>query len=245
VIVIPERVVFLKVPKAASTTIANLFFEKYKVAQNTTLTTDVATAVQCFSRLEQLADRLPVLNGNWFFNRASAFGWHSSFQDLSGLFGAQLEDYHWVASIRHPVPRLFSIFSYQVAKKRISAALCASDFERFCQAVFRGDNGLTVQQRIHAWPQSRWLPKEGHVARLSLVRQTQVAEDIRRLGATIPGFAHANLGQINCSFSGSLAPYIDNSLANRIMDHYRQDMERFQFDDWETTEPARFSPQLH
>lgn len=244
-IIIPERVVFLKVPKAASTTIASLFYEKYNVAENTTLTADIATAVQFFFTLDHVGSRLPVLNGNWFFNRSSAFGWHSSFKDLSGAFGDQLEDYHWVASIRHPVPRLFSIFSYQIAKNRISATLCAADFERFCQAVFSSDTGLTAQQRIHTWPQSIWLPKEGQVGRLSLVRQSHLAADIRRLGTTIPSFSQANLGHINRSFSGSIEPYINNSLANRIMDHYRQDMERFQLDGWETTEPTRFSAQLH
>ena len=147
-IVIPEKVAFIKVPKAASTTIARLFWDNYKVEQFSHLKPDVAAQIRYFMTLDKVGPQIPVLNGNWFYNRSGAFGWHTAYAELQHLFGEQLADFHWVASVRHPVARMFSAFSFQIAKKRIEASLCSEDFERFCDRVFSGGAGLTHQQRI-------------------------------------------------------------------------------------------------
>ena len=157
-IVVPEKVVFVKVPRTASSTIADLFWSKYGMARQLKQDQNAATAMQYFLPLYQLATKMPLINGNWFFNRAGAFGWHASHKDLVHIFGAQLDDYHWVTSVRHPVHRLFSVFSFQVSKGRIAAKLTPEEFERFCHRVFTQDAQLTVQQAIHTWPQTHWLP---------------------------------------------------------------------------------------
>jgi len=79
--------------------------------------------VRHFYTLDQVADKIPILNGNWFFNRSIAFGWHTGFHDLSHVFGDQLVDFHWVVSLRHPVERLLSAFSVQIDKERLDAQL--------------------------------------------------------------------------------------------------------------------------
>ena len=226
-IVIPEKVVFIKVPKAASTTIARLFWDHYKVEQFAHLKPDVAAQIRYFMSLDKVGPQIPVLNGNWFYNRSGAFGWHTAYADLKHLFGDQLAGFHWVASVRHPVARLFSAFSFQIAKKRIDASLCSGDFERFCDEVFSGGARLTHQQRIHTWSQSRWLPSEGEDVDVSIIRQEQLAEDIGRLAHRVPSFAASNLGHVGKSFDGAWREYVSPQLEGRIADHYADDMNRF------------------
>ena len=225
-IVIPEKVVYIKVPKAASTTIARLFWERHGVQQFATLSQDVATTVRHFVSLDQVGDRIPVLNGNWFYNRSGAFGWHAGYRDLVHVFGDELADFHWVASVRHPVSRLFSVFSFQVARERIDASLCARDFESFCERVFSDGAGLTPQQRIHTWPQVSWLPQPHQVPELSIVRQEQLGADLNRLAGRVPSFSNTGLGAVNKSFDGDCSRYISPALSSRIEAHYSQDMER-------------------
>ena len=226
-IVIPEKVVFIKVPKAASTTIARLFWDHYKVEQFATMKPDVAAQIRYFMSLERVGTQIPVLNGNWFYNRSVAFGWHTAYADLKHLFGKQLADFHWVASVRHPVARLFSAFSFQIAKKRIDASLCSGDFERFCDEVFSGGGRLTHQQRIHTWSQSRWLPDVGEDVDLSIIRQERIAEDVERLAHRIPSFTASNLGHAGKSFHGGWRDFVSPQLEARIVDHYADDMNRF------------------
>jgi hypothetical protein len=226
-IVIPEKVVFIKVPKAASTTIARLFWDKYGVEQFAHLKPDVAAQIRYFMSLEQVGPQIPVLNGNWFYNRSGAFGWHTAYDDLNHLFGDQLEGFHWVASVRHPVSRLFSAFSFQIAKKRIKASLCSGDFERFCDEVFSGGARLTHQQRIHTWSQSRWLPREGADVDFSIIRQERIAEDIAELSARIPSFESSALGHVGSSFKGAWREHVSPELEARIEAHYEDDMTRF------------------
>ena len=52
-IVIPEKVAFIKVPKAASTTIARLFWDNYKVEQFSHLKPDVAAQIRYFMTLDR------------------------------------------------------------------------------------------------------------------------------------------------------------------------------------------------
>jgi len=226
-IVIPEKVVFIKVPKAASTTIARLFWDHYKVEQFAHLKPDVAAQIRYFMSLDQVGPQIPVLNGNWFYNRSGAFGWHTAYGDLKHLFGEQLADFHWVASVRHPVARLFSAFSFQIAKKRIDASLCSGDFERFCDQVFSGGKGLSQQQRIHTWSQSRWLPEDGEDLDFSIIRQERIGEDISRLADRIPSFAASDLGHVGSSFQGAWREYVSSELESRIETHYADDMTRF------------------
>ena len=228
-IVIPEKVAFIKVPKAASTTIARLFWDHYKVEQFGHLKPDVAAQIRYFMPLEKVGPQIPVLNGNWFYNRSGAFGWHTAYAELKHLFGDQLADYHWVASVRHPVARMFSAFSFQIAKKRIDASLCRRDFERFCEDVFSGGARLTHQQRIHTWSQSYWLPDEGQDLDFSIIRQERIAEDIARLSRRIPSFARSNLGHSGLSFQGAWREYVSPQLESRIADHYADDMDRFDY----------------
>lgn len=223
---IPENVAYIKIPKAASTAIARLFWERYGVKQNTTLSRGVATNVRYFVSLKQVAERIPVLNGNWFYNRSGAFGWHSGYHDLVHVFGDQLADFHWVASVRNPVSRLFSVFSYQVACERIDASLCAKDFEHFCEKVFSDAADLSPQQRVHTLPQVSWLPSVDEVPDLSIVRQEHLATDLHRLVARVPSFADSNLNAVNKSFDGDSARYISSALSSRIESHYSDDMER-------------------
>lgn len=226
-IVIPEKVAFIKVPKAASTTIARMFWDQYGVEQFSHMKPGVAAQVQYFMTLDQVGEELPVLNGNWFFNRSGAFGWHTGFHDLKHVFGDQLAAFHWVASVRHPVARLFSAFSFQVAKNRIEASLCSGDFERFCDEVFSGGERLTHQQRIHTWAQSDWLPATDDEVDLSLVRQESIATDIARLADRVPSFRTSSLGHIGLSHDGSWRDHVSPTLKSRIELHYSQDMARF------------------
>lgn len=223
-IVIPEKVAYIKVPKAASTTIARLFWERHGVDQNTSLRPDVATTVRHFMSLDQVGPQIPVLNGNWFYNRSGAFGWHAGYDDLMHVFGEQLADFHWVASVRHPVARLFSVFSFQVAKQRIDAQLTAADFERFCETLFEGRRGMSQQQIVHTWSQSRWLPPEG--VPCSIIRQESLAEDLDRLSDTVQTFGRAQLSSTNRSFNGSWKDYVSPDLMHRIEAFYSEDMER-------------------
>ena len=226
-IVIPEKVVFIKVPKAASTTIARLFWERYGVNQAATMSSEAATNVRHFLSLEQVGTKVPVLNGNWFFNRSGAFGWHIGYQDLTHVFGNKLSEYHWVASVRHPVTRLFSVFSFQVAKGRIDASLNERDFGAFCRAVFEGGSGLTQQQHVHTWSQSRWLPPSTCRSNLSLIRQEHLGEDVAALSTRVPSFSGVQLEHANRSFQGDWKSYVAPTLRSRIESHYSDDMERF------------------
>ena len=226
-IVIPEKVAFIKVPKAASTTIARLFWDNYKVEQFSHLKPEVAAQIRYFMTLDKVGPQIPVLNGNWFYNRSGAFGWHTAYAELQHLFGEQLADFHWVASVRHPVARMFSAFSFQIAKKRIEASLCSEDFERFCDRVFSGGAGLTHQQRIHTWSQSHWLPDADEDVDFSIIRQERIGEDIASLAHRIPSFASSNLGHVGQSFDGAWRQYVSPQLEARISDHYADDMERF------------------
>jgi hypothetical protein len=229
VIVIPEKIVYIKVPKAASTTIARLFWQRHGVEQFSTLNQDVATAVRHFVSLEQVGDRIPVLNGNWFYNRSVAFGWHAGYRDLIHVFGQDLADFHWVASVRHPVSRLFSVFSYQVAQERIAASLCAGDFEVFCEQVFTNSPALTPEQRIHTWSQSRWLPTVKEEPELSIIRQEHLESDLKGLSERVPSFANRGLERVNHSFDGEPGTYISPGLSSRIEAHYADDMDRLDY----------------
>ena len=226
-IVIPEKVVYIKVPKAASTTIARLFWDRYGVEQSSSMNCDVATNVRHFFCLDQVAGTVPVLNGNWFFNRSGAFGWHAAYRDLTHVFGEQLNGYHWVASVRHPVSRLFSVFSFQVAKRRINASLTERDFASFCRAVFDGGLSLTQQQHVHTWSQSQWVPTPSDGQELSLIRQENLADDVAALAARIPSFSGVQLAHSNQSFEGDWEAYVGPTLRCQIEDHYSEDMERF------------------
>jgi hypothetical protein len=225
-IVIPEKVAYIKVPKAASTTIARLFWERHGVQQFSTLNQDVATTIRHFVSLEQVSGQISVLNGNWFYNRSGAFGWHAGYRDLVHVFGDELADFHWVASVRHPVSRLFSVFSFQVARERIDASLCARDFEGFCEKVFGGGTGLSPQQRIHTWPQVSWLPTPEEVQDLSIVRQEHLGSDLNNLASRVPSFLNTGLSRVNKSFDGDLERYVSPALSSRIESHYSQDMTR-------------------
>ncbi len=226
-IVIPEKVAFIKVPKAASTTIARLFWDSHRTKQIGQLEPKVATTIQYFMTLEQVGQNIPILNGNWFFNRSGAFGWHASYDDLLHLFGKQLDDYLWVSSVRHPVARLFSAFSFQIAKGRISASLCAADFEKFCFMVFSDSTHLNLQQRIHTWPQSAWLPPVDANIQLSIIRQERLREDLQRLSERVPSFSTIEIGHDGKSFEGQWQEYVSEDLRRRIEDHYAEDMDRF------------------
>jgi hypothetical protein len=226
-IIIPEKVVYIKVPKAASTTIARMFWDRYDVDQAAIMNGEVASNVRHFVSLDQVGSKVPVLNGNWFFNRSGAFGWHAGYQDLIHVFGEQLRGYHWVASVRHPVPRMFSVFSFQVAKGRINASLTEGDFASFCQAIFEGRLGLTQQQHVHTWAQSRWLPAPSDEQELSLIRQENLAADVAALAARVPSFAGVQLAHANRSFQGDWERYVGPALRTQIEDHYTEDMERF------------------
>lgn len=228
-IVIPEKVAYIKVPKAASTAIARLFWERHGVKQNTTLNSDVATNVRYFVSLKQVATQIPILNGNWFYNRSGAFGWHAGYRDLVHVFGDQLVDFHWVASVRHPVSRLFSVFSYQVASERLNASLSAKDFEHFCEMVFRDCGELSPQQRVHTLPQVDWLPTPEEVPTLSIVRQERLSSDLKRLGSVVPSFRNSTLSSVNKSFDGDANQYISSTLKSRIESHYSEDMERLDY----------------
>lgn len=226
-IVIPEKVAYIKVPKAASTTIARLFWERHGVNQNSRLNPDVATTVRHFMPLDEVGPQIPILNGNWFYNRSGAFGWHAGYDDLMHVFGDQLADFHWVASVRHPVARLFSVFSFQVAKQRINATLSANDFDRFCQQVFDGRHGMSQQQVVHTWSQCRWLPPEG--AACSIIRQESLADDLNRLSNRVKTFGDANLSSTNRSFRGAWQDYVSSDLAAKIEMFYSDDMERLNY----------------
>ena len=226
-IVIPEKVAFIKVPKAASTTIARMFWDTYDVKQLGTLNPEVASNVRHFVPLEQVAEQIPVLNGNWFFNRSIAFGWHSSFKDLFSLFGNQLSDYHWLASVRHPVARLFSVFSFQIKQGRLAASVCAGDFEKFCAMVFARSPRLSQQQLIHTWPQWAWLPPEMGVRRITILRQETLIDDMRRLEGCIPSLSVSKLGHEGRSFNGQWQDYVSSDLRARIEQFYAEDMRRF------------------
>jgi len=226
-IVIPEKIALIKVPKAASTTIARMFWDVYDINRYGRLKADVATNIRHFMPLTRVGQKIPVLNGNWFLNRSRPFGWHASHADLSFLFGDQLADFHWLTSVRHPVSRLFSVFSFQIAKGRISASLCAADFEKFCNMVFSDSTLLSHQQVIHTWPQSFWLPPEDSSVRLTIIRHERLAEDIRKLAPFVPTFAAANVGYEGRSFSGQWQQYISPDLQHRIEAFYAEDMRRF------------------
>lgn len=226
-IVIPEKVAYIKVPKAASTTIARLFWQRYGVEQSGWLNPDAATTVRHFVPLDKVGPKIPVLNGNWFYNRSGAFGWHAGYDDLMHVFGDQLADFHWVASVRHPVARLFSVFSFQVAKKRLNATLSANDFDRFCQQVFDGRHGMSQQQVVHTWSQCRWLPPKD--AACSIIRQESLADDLIRLSDRIKTFGDADLTRTNRSFSGSWRDYVSSGLAAKIELFYSDDMERLNY----------------
>ena len=226
-IIIPEREVYIKVPKAASTTIARLFWSRHRVDQFAKLEADVATAIRHFLPLDKVGGRIPVLNGNWFYNRSGAFGWHASYADLSHIFGAQLQSYRWVASVRHPVSRLFSVFSFQVAKGRISASLTAEDFAAFCEQAIGNGGGLSPQQVIHTWSQSAWLPPVGTGPELSILRQEDLSADLEKLSGQVPSFSTAKIDHINRSFDGDLDAYISPGLRQKIETHYAVDMARF------------------
>ena len=236
-IVIPEKVVLLKVPKAASTSLARLFWDRYQVDPFTKLRTGVATSVRYRLKLEESGLQLPVLNGNWFFNRTADFGWHCSFAELQCLFGDQLQDYHWIGSVRHPVARLFSAFSFQVGKGRLPMQLTKTDFAKFVELVITNHPSLSMQQRIHTWPQSVWLPPEGGDRSLTLVRQESYLEDLAALVDRVPTFA-AGLGseaqekRFNLSFRGDPSRFLTPGLVGEIEMYYRQDMDRLGYQSW-------------
>ena len=227
-IIIPDKVAFIKVPKAASTTIARLFWDRHGVSQTSRLAPDVATTVRHFVNLDEVGKTVPVLNGNWFYNRSGAFGWHTGYADLMHIFGDQLDDFHWIASVRHPVARLFSVFSFQVAKKRIDASLTAEDFEAFCTRVFDGCKDMSQQQLVHTWPQTHWLPPEG--VDCSIIRQESLADDLERLSNKVATFKDAKLSSINRSFKGAWQTYISPELSLKIEAFYSADMERFKYE---------------
>ena len=226
-IIIPEKVVYIKVPKAASTTIARLFWNAYGINEDGQLSPKVATNIRHFMPLSTVGPKIPVLNGNWFFNRSGAFGWHTSYDDLAYLFGDQLSDYHWIASVRHPVARLFSAFTFQVAKERLAAAVCTAHFEEFCRLVFSNSPHLTQQQRLHTWPQSMWLPSASVPVRFSIIRQESLAEDLKRMSRDVPTFGSARLSHIGKSFEGKWRDYVSPDLQRKIEEYYAEDMMRF------------------
>ena len=146
------------------------------------------------------------------------------------MFGEQLKDFHWVASVRHPVTRLFSVFSFQVTKSQIDASLTASHFEKFCERVFSCSGDLTIQQRIHTWPQTHWLPTADSGHSCSIVRQESLVDDVDALSDRVPTFASAELSHLNRSFEGNLDEYVSPSLARRIEEHYWSDMVELGYD---------------
>jgi len=236
-IVIPEKIVLLKVPKAASTSLARLFWDRYEMDPFTKLRTGVATSVRYRLKLAETGTQLPVLNGNWFFNRTADFGWHCSFAELQCLFGNQLKDYHWIGSVRHPVARLFSAFSFQVAKGRLPMQLTKTDFAKFVELVVTNHPSLSMQQRIHTWPQSVWLPPNGWDKSLSLVRQEHFIEDMIALVDRVPTFAAgldsmADKKRFNHSFRGEPTRFFTRNLVETIEEYYRQDMARLGYQSW-------------
>jgi len=229
VIVVPEKVVFIKTPKSASTTIANLFWSRHQVDRGALLGPEVATAIRYLVCLDGLAPKIPVLNGNWFYNRSLLFGWHASYEDLTHIFGDRLNEYHWIASVRHPVARLFSVYSSQLSKGHLIEELTPQNFEAFCERVFSRHPDLSLHQCIHTASQSSWLPPVGKGPRVSLVRKENLAEDIARLSKYVPSFQDCALAHENLSFKGDLARYVSPALAGRIEDFYAEDMERLKY----------------
>ncbi len=116
------------------------------------------------------------------------------------------------------------MFSFQVAKGRIAASQSSSDFEAFCDMVFSDSPQLTPQQRIHTWAQTRWLPKASNAPALSIVRQEALGQDLAASADRVPTFASADIPYVNRSFGGELDEYVSPSLAQRIEDHYADDM---------------------
>ena len=224
-IVVPEKIVYIKIPRTGSSTIADLFWSKYGVNQQDKQDQNASTAMQYLLPLYQLATKVPVINGNWFFNRAAAFGWHSSHKDLGYIFGEQLNGYRWVTSVRHPVRRMFSVFSFQVAKGRIAGDLTAANFEDFCHRVFVQHKSLTLQQVIHTWPQTHWLPPVNRMGDITIIRQEQLVSDLSACADRIPSFRAAEYGNINQSFTGDLTVFVNPDLAHQIEAFYASDME--------------------
>jgi hypothetical protein len=223
-IVIPEKVAYIKVPKAASTTIARLFWDRHNVAERDILPAEVATSIP-FLPLAQVGQQLPLLNANWFYTRAlGSYGWHASYQDMVHVFREQLDDFHWVASVRHPAARLFSVFSFQVVQGRMDAELTKSDFERFCRWFFAGAPRMSQQQNVHTWSQSRWLPPKG--VECSIIRQESLAADVAKHAGRVESFRGVTLGDSNRSFSGSWHDFVSPALRTQIEDHYSEDMGR-------------------
>ena len=229
-IVVPEKVVFIKIPRTGSSTIADLFWSKYDVNRLDRQDQNAATAMQYFLPLYELATKVPVINGNWFFNRASSFGWHASHKDLIHIFGEQLNGYQWITSVRHPVPRLFSVFSFQVVKGRISGELTAAHFEEFCHRVFAQHSSLTLQQVVHTWPQTHWLPPADQMDDVIVIRQEQLAADLANLSDRIRSFRIADYGMKNQSFAGDLAAFVKPHLARQIEAFYASDMDWLGFE---------------
>lgn len=135
--IIPEKkVIYIKIPKTGSTTVAREIWNHYGV-----------------QRLKPSDD---VINLNFQdHEKIGAHGWHVRYNRVEEELGEEVGNYKIFTVIREPYDRMLSVFRW-ASQKNADHPLLQS-FDGFIDAVERNDSSLPNQAFLHSRSQASWL----------------------------------------------------------------------------------------
>jgi hypothetical protein len=135
-----EKLVYIKVPKTASTSIATILWDSVEI--------------EIRSSQRQAA----LINLNAGGGRSiGANGWHVRLADVLVFLGNQAQDYKYFSVIRDPLERFISAYNYaglKALKKRQDLISVDDTIEMLMQRQY---NKLPRQLGLHLLPQTSWL----------------------------------------------------------------------------------------
>ncbi|MGS4883747.1 sulfotransferase family 2 domain-containing protein [Roseibium sp. MB-4] len=134
-IVVDQKVIYIKVPKTGSSTVAAAIWEHYGV-QRTTPSKE-------------------VVNLNFYDRTRKSIGWHVAFHDIENFLGRHISDFKSFTVLRNPTERIVS--AYRWSRQKAPEFSLFSSLDVFLEAVLNKDPNLPKLSRIHAQPQTSWL----------------------------------------------------------------------------------------
>lgn len=197
-----QRLIFVKIPKTAGTTVAHTILNALGVTHR-----DLTFAAINLNDL-----RAPKRGAN---------GWHVPLARIENYLGDQYEQFRKFTVLRDPVERLVSAYRWQI-RRDVDLPPIYGTFERFAKAVIRGHDQLNAQSHIHVLPQSHWLTEsDGEIGDVELFSTERLNESWQDISSLLDMPCHP-VDDRNISPKDQEID-VSTSMRREILDHYAQD----------------------
>ena len=142
-IFLKDKLIYIKIPKTGSTSIANSLLDKYDMS---------------ISSLANGSNPNGVININSIIRPNSKFyGWHATYGEISSYL-KDISNFSIFTILREPIKRIHSVYKWQKIKySENDSEGIFENFDSFISAFRLQNKNLSKQAYLHLEPQSYWV----------------------------------------------------------------------------------------